>query len=171
MVETRLPAAVLFIHDWFKRQGLTLCCAESLTGGHLQATLTSLSGASTFFRGGITAYNQEVKAKVLGVDAAHAAAVNAVSPAVAVQMAFGACQLFNADLALATTGYAQPNVARGVTVPFAYAAIVRDDVAEPLLVTQIEGQAEQDRVAMQMHVTEKLLQQCVEVLSRAGAGR
>ena len=88
--------------------GRTLAVAESLTGGRLQALITGVSGASGYFLGGVTAYTIPQKARLLGVDAAHAAEVDAFSARVAAEMACGACRLFGADVGVATTGYAEP---------------------------------------------------------------
>lgn len=100
-----------------------LAVAESMTGGRLQARITGIPGASGFFLGGVTAYTLAQKVGLLEVDEAHAAAVNCVSERVAGEMALGACRLFRADLALATTGYAEPSPADGVAVPFAWVAL------------------------------------------------
>jgi nicotinamide-nucleotide amidase len=102
---------------------ITLAVAESMTGGQVQAKITALSGASDYFLGGITAYSLEQKVKHLGVNRAAAAAVNSVSAEVAEQMARGVCTLFGSDLAVATTGYAEPFKAASVTEPFAWWAI------------------------------------------------
>ncbi len=102
---------------------LTLAAAESLTCGHVQAAVGAISGASNFFRGGITAYTLDEKVKHLGVDRATAKKVNSVSAAVAEQMARGACVLFGSDLAVATTGYAEPSPADNVAEPFAFWAL------------------------------------------------
>ena len=102
-----------------------LAVAESMTGGRVQARLTEIAGASEFFLGGVTAYALEQKVRLLGVDRDHAAAVNCVSARVAGEMAGGACRLFDADLAVATTGYAEPAPALGVAVPFAWVAVAR----------------------------------------------
>lgn len=104
---------------------LTLSVAESLTCGNLQARIGSASGASEFFRGGITAYTIDQKVRHLGVDRAQAEAVNCVSAIVAEQMALGACELFGTDLALATTGYAEPNLTQGMREPYAFWALVQ----------------------------------------------
>lgn len=100
---------------------LTLAAAESLTCGRVQARIGEISGASHFFLGGLTAYSLEEKVRHLGVDRASARRVDAVSADVAAQMARGACRLFGSDLALATTGYAEP--APGVDAPFAWWAL------------------------------------------------
>lgn len=111
-----------------------LAVAESMTGGRLQARITEISGASGFFLGGVTAYALAQKVALLGVDEAHAAAVNCVSERVAGEMALGACRLFRADIALATTGYAEPSPADGVTDPFAWVALAVAAGGDPKLV-------------------------------------
>lgn len=103
---------------------LTLAVAESVTSGGVQARVGRISGASNFFRGGITAYTRAQKVAHLGVDDAEAAAVDCVSAAIAEQMARGVCVLFNADIGVATTGYAEPQ-------PYAYWAIARREGAFP----------------------------------------
>jgi nicotinamide-nucleotide amidase len=102
---------------------LTLAVAESLTCGRVQANVGEISGASEFFRGGITAYTLDEKVKHLGVNRAAARRVNSVSADVARQMARGACALFACDLGLATTGYAEPSPTAGVREPFAWWAL------------------------------------------------
>jgi nicotinamide-nucleotide amidase len=102
---------------------LTLAVAESLTAGHVQAAVASVSGASNFFLGGVTAYTLVQKVKLLGVERKHAAKVNCVSARVAEEMAVGACELFGAELGVATTGYAEPSLADGVAVPMAWWAV------------------------------------------------
>lgn len=102
---------------------LTLAAAESLTCGRVQARIGEVSGASNYFLGGITAYTLEQKVAQLGVDRRAARKVNAVSQAVAEEMARGACRLFRSEVGVATTGYAEPSPAEGVVAPFAWWAI------------------------------------------------
>ncbi|MFA6960535.1 MAG: nicotinamide-nucleotide amidohydrolase family protein [Opitutaceae bacterium] len=104
---------------------LKLAVAESMTGGRLQSAITAVSGASGYFLGGITTYTLDQKVKHLGVKRAAAARVDCVSAEVAAQMACGAAKLFGADVAAATTGYAEPAPERGVTEPFAFWAVAR----------------------------------------------
>lgn len=106
------------------RPGLTIAVAESLTSGWLQAMLAAESGASGYFRGGVTAYALDVKAGLLGVDADEVGRTAGVSRRVAEEMARGACRLFGSDLGVATTGWAERSPADGVTVPFAWWALV-----------------------------------------------
>jgi nicotinamide-nucleotide amidase len=105
------------------RPALTLAVAESLTAGHVQAQVASVSGASDFFLGGVTAYSLDQKVALLGVNRAHARKVACVSQRVAVEMAFGVTQLFGSDVGVATTGYAEPARAAGIKAPMAWWAI------------------------------------------------
>ena len=102
---------------------LTLAAAESMTCGRVQARVGEISGASNFFCGGLTAYSLEQKVRHLGVNRAAAKKVNSVSMEVAEQMARGVCKLFDSDLGVATTGYAERSPADGVAEPFAWWAI------------------------------------------------
>lgn len=106
-----------------RKPRLTIAVAESLTAGHLQAQIASVSGASEYFLGGVTAYSLEQKVNLLGVNRAHARRVNCVSQRVAVEMAHGVMEEFGADLAAATTGYAEPARASGIKAPMAWWAI------------------------------------------------
>jgi len=108
-----------------REPALTLAVAESMTGGRVQAALTAVPGASGYFLGGVTAYSLDQKVALLGVKRSAAAKVNCVSAAVAEEMARGAVALFGADVAAATTGYAEPSPAQGVDAPFAWWAIAR----------------------------------------------
>ncbi|WP_412543701.1 nicotinamide-nucleotide amidohydrolase family protein [Longispora sp. K20-0274] len=89
-------------------RGLTLATAESLTGGLLGGLITSVPGASRFYRGGVVAYATEAKEHVLGVDGDLLAAHGPVSRQTAVAMAVAARTRFGADYGLATTGVAGP---------------------------------------------------------------
>ncbi len=89
-------------------EGLWLAVAESCTGGMLGARITAEPGASLFFRGGVIAYADEVKEKVLGVRSDLLRAHGAVSAECALAMAWGVLGALSADVALAVTGIAGP---------------------------------------------------------------
>ena len=89
-------------------RGWSLATAESATGGRIAARLTGVAGASRVFRGGIVAYDNEIKAKVLGVDDRLLAEAGAVSEEAALAMAAGAVQKLAADVVVAVTGWAGP---------------------------------------------------------------
>lgn len=86
----------------------TLSCAESLTGGLVAAAITEVGGSSQVFLGGIVAYKDDIKERLLGVDADVLQTRTAVSAEVAEAMALGCRERFGSTVALATTGYAGP---------------------------------------------------------------
>ena len=88
--------------------GVRVATAESCTGGLLAATLTDIPGASEYYAGGVVAYANDVKTRHLAVDPDALESHGAVSEAVALQMAGGACRRFSADVAMAVTGIAGP---------------------------------------------------------------
>jgi len=89
--------------------GLTVGCAESLTGGLVAAEIVSVPGASAVFRGSIVAYDSMLKNDLLGVDASTLASTGAVTAEVASAMAEGALARLGVDVAVATTGVAGPD--------------------------------------------------------------
>jgi nicotinamide-nucleotide amidase len=86
----------------------TIATAESVTSGLMQFAISNIPDASTFFQGGITAYNLEQKVKHLHVERDHAAAVNCVSEEVANEMALETCKIFDSNWGIGITGYASP---------------------------------------------------------------
>ena len=144
---------------------LTLAVAESLTAGNVQARIASVSGASGFFLGGLTASSIEEKVTLRGVDRAAAKKVNCVSAAVAEDMALGAAKLFGAELAVATTGYAEPSPADGVMAPMAWWALAHGRRGR--VVKIFSGRVEcpsEPRVAVQQIVADAVLAELVAYL-------
>jgi nicotinamide-nucleotide amidase len=92
-----------------KQKGLTLATAESCTGGRIAQMLTSIAGASAYFKGSMVTYATEAKVTLLGVPGALVEEHSVVSAAVAEAMAANAKKMFNADYAIATTGNAGPD--------------------------------------------------------------
>ena len=87
----------------------TLATAESCTGGLVGAALTGLPGSSAWYLGGVVAYANELKIRLLGVPAEILAAHGAVSLETARAMAEGARAATGADFAVAITGIAGPS--------------------------------------------------------------
>lgn len=87
---------------------LSISTAESCTGGNIAHTLTLIPGSSEAVKGGVVAYCNEVKHKVLGVSRESLDTYGAVSIPVVEQMATGACRVCNSDIAVATSGIAGP---------------------------------------------------------------
>lgn len=89
-------------------QGKSLVTAESLTGGGIGACLTSVSGASAVYKGGVISYTNAVKHEVLGVSLQTLEVHGAVSCQTAEEMAVGVRKLLKADVAVSVTGLAGP---------------------------------------------------------------
>ena len=87
---------------------LTVAVAESCTGGLLGHRLTSVPGSSEYFVGGVIAYSNEIKNKILGVGLDVLRKEGAVSDTVARLMAIAIRGRFGADLGMAVTGVAGP---------------------------------------------------------------
>jgi len=92
-----------------KRKRLTLAVAESCTGGLVGGRLTSVPGSSAWFQGGVIAYDNAVKTRLLGVSAALLKKHGAVSEECAAAMAKGAAKAAGADMGVAITGIAGPD--------------------------------------------------------------
>ena len=92
---------------------LTLATAESCTGGLVGAALTSVPGASVWYRGGLVVYSNDLKVRLAGVDPGVLEKEGAVSPAVARALARGARTRCNADLGIGITGVAGPGGGTG----------------------------------------------------------
>lgn len=147
-----------------RRPALTLAVAESLTAGQVQARIASVSGASDYFLGGITAYSLEQKVKLLGVNRGHARSVDCVSQRVAVEMAAGAANLFGADLAVATTGYAEPAPKKKVRTPHAWWALCHRHRGAAVMLSGLIEVPGADRVTVQTRVAEAVLVELVQYL-------
>ena len=96
------------VHHLLIESGKTLAVAESCTGGSISAKFTAMAGASTYFLCGVTAYANEAKRDILGVDESLIEHHGAVSEEVARAMAEGVRRISGADFAVATTGIAGP---------------------------------------------------------------
>lgn len=136
-----------------KERGLTAAAAESCTGGLVAKRLTDVSGASAVFLGGVVAYTNGVKERVLGVPHGTLERYSAVSEETARAMAQGVMHLTGADMGLAVTGVAGPE---------------RDDaehdVGTVYIALAVEGQAtvqllhlDGDRAAIRTQAADALL--------------
>lgn len=87
----------------------SLAVAESCTAGQLGMAITDVAGASAYFRGGIVAYDNDIKIAQLGVSEEILTQHGAVSEECALAMATGCRKLFKSDYALSITGIAGPD--------------------------------------------------------------
>lgn len=96
------------IGNLLTNKGFTLATAESFTGGKIAEQLTTIPGASKYFKGSVVSYATETKINLLGVDKDLIKKHSVVSEEVAVAMACNAKKVLNTDFAIATTGNAGP---------------------------------------------------------------
>jgi len=96
------------LKEVMEEKGLTLSTAESCTGGLVAARIVNVPGSSAYFIGGVVAYDNRVKMKVLGVRAETLLKYGAVSPQTAREMVLGVKELLLTDCAVSTTGIAGP---------------------------------------------------------------
>jgi nicotinamide-nucleotide amidase len=116
------------VGELLRGSGLTLCCAESLTGGGLGARITSVPGASSYFLGAAVTYSAAAKRAVLGVSRETLEGPGPVSRECAAEMASGARRLFGADLAVALTGAAGPEAHAGAPAGEVWVALEGEGV-------------------------------------------
>ncbi|WP_300682580.1 CinA family protein [Nocardioides sp.] len=109
--------------ELLRARGLTLATAESLTGGQLAATFTSVPGISAVYVGGAVTYWTEFKQSLLGVSEEIVDTVGVVSAACAEAMATGVRGLAGATYALSTTGVAGPDPQEGKPVGTVFVGI------------------------------------------------
>lgn len=112
------------IADILKRRGLTIATAESCTSGKLPDLLTSISGSSAYFKGGMVAYETSAKERLLGVPHEVIEKYTVYSHQTAAYMAVNVKNLFGAHIGISTTGMAEnPDGS-----PFAFIGIAFNNV-------------------------------------------
>ncbi|MFT7011948.1 MAG: nicotinamide-nucleotide amidase [Flavobacteriales bacterium] len=89
-------------------KGLTVAIAESCTGGSIAQLITSVPGASAYFKGSIVSYSKDSKIDLLGVSSEIINKHTVVSTEVAEAMAIGIREKFRVDYGISTTGNAGP---------------------------------------------------------------
>ena len=94
--------------ELLKAKGLRLSTAESCTGGYLAHRITSVSGSSSYYVGGVVAYANEVKAQKLGVSDDILDKYGAVSEETVIAMVNGALEKYQTDISIAISGIAGP---------------------------------------------------------------
>ncbi|RXK33127.1 hypothetical protein BBD39_08765 [Arsenophonus endosymbiont of Bemisia tabaci Asia II 3] len=92
-----------------KKQGKTITCTESCTGGWIAKVMTDISGSSAYFQRGFVIYSHEAKHDMLGVSKNTLHKYGAVSEQVVIEMAERALASANADFAVSVSGIAGPD--------------------------------------------------------------
>lgn len=97
------------IQNLMINSNVTLSVAESCTGGNIAHLITSVSGSSNYFLGGIVCYTSEMKVDILGVNEATIKKFGVVSEQTVVEMAECARSKFKSNYSIAVSGIAGPN--------------------------------------------------------------
>lgn len=97
------------VGEALRARGLSVALAESCTGGMVTARLTDVPGSSAYVLGGVVAYANDVKARMLNVPPDLLQQHGAVSEQVAAAMADGVRRALSADVGVAVTGIAGPD--------------------------------------------------------------
>ena len=133
------------------RRCALLATAESCTGGLIGNMITEVPGSSAYYKGGIIAYSNELKERLLGVRHETLEQYGAVSEETAIEMAKGCLEATGADYAIATTGISGPTGAtEEKPLGLVYVAIAsRDEVVCNRYVFTTTRQQHQQRTANQ----------------------
>lgn len=155
------------INEILWRTNKTISTAESCTAGRIASLLTSYPGASSYFRGGLVAYSDEIKTGMLHVDADVIAEKTPASEEVVRQMVIGANELFKSDYSVAVSGYAGPggpDPKTGIRVGTIWVAAGNADNMVTLKLTEDEGREHniQRAVAAALHMLVEIVKQDVE---------
>ncbi|MCD9617685.1 CinA family nicotinamide mononucleotide deamidase-related protein [Chryseobacterium gleum] len=147
--------------EMLTERNLTISTAESCTGGELAKMITSVSGSSKYFLGGMVAYATEKKIKILNVSKDTVEQFTVVSEQVAQEMAKGCQQLFETHISLSTTGVAGPGKGedgKDVGTVYYTIRIHNQEVTSKLYMPHLE------RVDFMDFVSQKVIQDLVSLL-------
>lgn len=149
---TPLREAVEKIADLASEHELSIATAESLTSGGIAQRLGEGPGAASWFRGGVVAYQEQVKFEVLDVREGPV-----VTAECAEQMARGVARLLSADATVAATGVGGPDSSEGEPPGTVYVAVVVRGEAT-VKRYDLEGDPEEVLAATEHHIVDLLLQ-------------
>ena len=130
------------INKLFREKGRTLGSVESFTGGSFAKEITSVPGASHFYKGGLVTYATEEKVRLLGISYYDVDTYGVVSKEVACQMASNAKRLLNVDYCVSFTGNAGPSAIEGKPVGEVHIGIAFYDTTR-VFSYQLEGTREE----------------------------
>lgn len=126
-LDNELSDKASMLIDSLKSKKLKVITAESLTGGMISETLTSIPGSSEVVLGGVASYAFELKRDALGVDYSSLLKNGAVNAETATQMVEGALNISEANVAVSVTGIAGPGGAEeGKPVGTVYFGVITD---------------------------------------------
>jgi PncC family amidohydrolase len=99
----------VMVGDLLLQHGLWLATAESCTGGLISHLVTNVAGSSAYYLGGVTAYTNEVKMRLLGVSQDTLEQHGAVSEETVLEMSRGIRKVMGADIGISVSGIAGPS--------------------------------------------------------------
>ncbi len=117
----------------------TIAVAESCTGGMLMARFVETPGSGDWFKGGVVAYQSELKFQLLDVPKGPV-----ITEQAACDMAAGVRRLLGSDVGIATTGVAGPDSEEGVPVGTVFIGI-SDPTSEKAIRLSLNGDPDQVR--------------------------
>lgn len=118
------------INQLFREKGRTLGSVESFTGGLFASDITSVSGASHFFKGSLITYATEEKNRILGISYNDIDKYGVVSKEIALMMASRGKALLNVDYCVSFTGNAGPSAMENKPVGEIYIGIAFNDTVQ-----------------------------------------
>ena len=142
---------------------ITVATAESLTGGMVAATIVQVPGSSAMLQGGVIAYQNELKERLLAVPADLLRNKGAVDPEVACAMALGVCTAAGARVGISTTGVAGPEPHQGKEVGHVYIGVALDGEAQ-----SYEYHFPGDREMIKTAATQEAISLLEQVVKAAG---
>ena len=118
----------------------TLGTAESCTGGRIAEAIIAVPGASSYFKGSIVSYTNDIKEKLLHVDCQVLEEQTAVCEDVAKAMVTGAIEAMDVDFAVSATGIAGPGGGTAESpVGTIWIAVGNKDEIKTILLTEDYG--------------------------------
>lgn len=132
------------VKDLFVENGKTLGSVESFTGGLFASTITSISGASKFYKGSFITYATEEKQKLLQIPEETIQQFGVVSKEIAFHMANNGRHLLGVDVCVSFTGNAGPEAMENKPVGEVHIGIVSAEKAE-IYSLNLQGSREEIR--------------------------
>jgi PncC family amidohydrolase len=161
----RAPLATAAV-DALRGAGATLATAESLTGGRLAVLMTEIPGSSEVFRGGVVAYDTDLKVDLLEVPDSVVERYGVVSAECALAMARGVRRIAGATYGVSTTGVAGPERQEGKPVGTVFVGVAGPDGHETVVALELVG----DRAAIQDRTCEEALHAVAAGVTRQLSG-
>lgn len=154
------------LHELCLKHKLTLCCAESMSGGAFSASITRNSMASRYFLGGVVSYSTLSKIEILKVPSKIIDTYGVYSTQCVVAMAQGVKALFNADIAVSISGEAQKSDSSSDSLLEIYSCIIFRDKIETFK-DSLSG----TRIDIIQGMVDVLHERCISLIERGYYGQ